>query len=84
MSSGTLKYDRAKDPDFDPAYSRAKSGGYHWAGAWIDPSVPMSGPKEHPTMSVEESNKRYAAARSSLMGYALKKRRLYEKEGSAF
>jgi len=48
------------DPDFDPSYSASKRGGYKWAGAWIDPSYGqgVGGPKEHPTMSLEDSYKK--------------------------
>lgn len=68
--------DREHDPDYDPRQSRAKTGGYQWAGAWIDPSYPLGGPKEHPTMSLAESQKRYAASRALHAKYGEYRRHL--------
>lgn len=43
------------DSDYKSYYSKRKQGGYQWAGGWIDPSVPLQGYKEHPTMDIRES-----------------------------
>lgn len=72
------------DPDFDPWYSKVKKGGYKWAGGDIDPSVPLSGYKEHPTFSVSDSNKRYEDFQRRTKSDAIFARALYEAEGSTF
>lgn len=61
-----------------------KKGGYTWAGAWIDPSVPLSGVKDHPTMSLDDSMKKYNNFQSRMKSDAIYARALYEHEGSNF
>lgn len=61
--------DIANDPDYDTRHSIGKRGGYTWAGGWIDPSVPLGGPKEHPTFSVEESNRRFVKTQRDAKQY---------------
>lgn len=80
-----LVYDKNQyDPDHDPAYSRQKTGGHNWAGGWIDPSVELPGYKEHPTMSLDESMKRYENTRRKAQSDQLYIRALQLAEGSGF
>lgn len=78
-------YDKNQyDPDHDPSYSRRKTGGHNWAGGWIDPSVELPGYKEHPTMSLEESTKRFENTRRKAQSDQLYIRALQLAEGSMF
>jgi len=68
------------DEDYDVRYSTMKAGGYRWAGAWIDPSVPPV-VREHPTMSVDESNKRLRVFNSDAKKWKLGERLRQMAEG---
>lgn len=54
-----------------------------WAGSWIDPSVPLSGPKEHPTMSVEESYTKWSDAIRKNNEFKKMRRQLWDAQGES-
>jgi len=63
-------YPDTYDPDVDPRYSHAKTGGYKWADAWIDPSYGRGvGPKEHPTMSLDDSRRKQRDFQRRALGW---------------
>jgi len=83
--SETEYFELAKnDQDYDPRYSTAKTGGYMWGGGLIDPSVKLAGPKEHPTMSLQDSNKRANTFREDMTRDRLRNRMRLLAEGSNF
>lgn len=86
LSHPDIKFNKGSDydVDYDSSLSARKKGGYQWAGGWIDPSVQPSGYKEHPTMSLSESNKRYENARAKARSDQMYIRALEMAEGSAF
>lgn len=78
-----LNYD-GPDEDYNSFYSKKKKGGYEWAGSWIDPSIPLSGYKEHPTLSLSDSLKKQEAFQRRAKSDAIYARALAFAEGSAF
>jgi len=54
------------DPDFRPEMWEGKKKPYYWAGGFVVPYDEREGPKEHPTMSPEDSELAYAVARNNL------------------
>lgn len=74
----------AADPDYDENQSRRKTGGYRWAGAWIDPSVPLGGVRDHPTMSLEESEAKFAKYSKSAKQYKVARALALGAQGDSF
>jgi hypothetical protein len=61
-----------------------KTGGYQWAGGWIDPSVPLAGYKEHPTMSVADSEKKFELQRKSWAANKVQRALYYAAQGDSY
>lgn len=72
------------DPDHDVRFSKLKTGGYRFADAWIDPSVPLSGYKEHPTLSVEDSYKKQIAYQRGALQWKRREKKRFDDEDDVY
>jgi len=70
--------------DKDQRFSTAKTGGYHWADAWIDPSVQLAGIKDHPTMSVEDSYRKQRRFQTEAQAWKTRQKRKFSDEDDDF
>lgn len=72
------------DADKDPRYSAAKTGGYQWADGWIDPSYRLAGPKDHPTLSVQDSNRKQLDFQSAALRWKNREKKRMQEEDDLF
>jgi len=72
------------DIDHDVRASQAKTGGHTWAGGWINPSAPLGGYKEHPTLSVQESNLKQLNFQSAAIAWKRRDKKRMEEEEDDF
>lgn len=75
---------RATDWDYDERISKARTGGHMLSGGWVDPSVPLTGPKEAPTMDFVESFTKAVRSQNKWKREKLARRRLFDAEDDSF
>jgi len=77
-------YDRNTDFDYDPRQSTQKSGGYNWAGGYIDPSPTLRGYVDHPTMSPWKSQQMQKRFQRKALDWKNRQRNQFEDEDDSF